>query len=187
MCVHFFPPFSFCVEAKDFLLCYFKIIIILIIITLAVLTPTHDKGNQLLPLAKVRSMEIFMSYWLAWKMVQLLWKGLPVHSEVEHVFGLWLSTFTVVCPGCTFKCVHFVAILQMFGITHVFTSSKMNQQFQLYNKLLSSNENEWKIMSNKWMNLQKQEAEQKKQKNTYSMIAAAAKSRQWCLTLCICP
>ena len=88
VCSFFFSPFSFCVEAKDFLLCYFKIIIILIIITLAVLTCTHDEGNQLLPLAKVRSMEIFMSYWLAWKMVQLLWKGLPVHSEVEHVFGL---------------------------------------------------------------------------------------------------
>lgn len=98
----FFFSFCSCVEAKEFIV----ILIIIIIITLAVLTCAHDERSQQLPLAKVRSVEIFMSYWLARKLVQSLWESLAVHSKVEHVFGLWLSTFTVVCPGCTFECVH---------------------------------------------------------------------------------
>ena len=103
VCSFFFFSFCSCVEAKEFIVI---LIIIIIIITLAVLTCAHDERSQQLPLAKVRSVEIFMSYWLARKLVQSLWESLAVHSKVEHVFGLWLSTFTVVCPGCTFECVH---------------------------------------------------------------------------------
>lgn len=86
MCSFFFFPFVLVWKLKN--LFSVILIIITIIITLAVLTCTHDERSQQLPLAKVRSVEIFMSYWLARKLVQSLWKSLAVHSKVEHVFGL---------------------------------------------------------------------------------------------------
>ena len=67
----FFFFFSSCVEAKEFIICYFNNKIKI----LAVLTCTQDKGSQQLPLARVRSLEIFMSYCLAWKLVQSVWKS----------------------------------------------------------------------------------------------------------------